>query len=359
VEEVDDFRQTLLSPDCWPHLRRFVLDGELPDARDLFSILTVRHRWNGFVRGGRRKSLLQILVKEVGYFLEKKLRRAQAAAAKASVGGPASTPAQQREGPRGTKRTERPSPSGSSVNKPPPKVRREEESSAHEAPPCPGTSTDEVRVRTGTPLSREELMTSAESYSTATVGLPKKHLVVTVALKGDSPTAISRELWQAFLLSLFARGTEMLEAGRDAPDYDWVAYKAGSGRICSSSEEARDVLVDVISRISVADREFRAWTREELREHHITLLLPSRMREHTPRRLFALLMRRNAMPADELSLVSCDSLSGGSGERLLRLKISKEALISLKLKDGWVRVGIELIKAFFNGGPLKRDTVIE
>ena len=116
-----------------------------------------------------------------------------------------------------------------------------------------------------------------ESYAEKTKkGHKGPSILLRVALKGDVPLTISRDLWHTFdqvLLDLIMDEEEK----SDRPPvvlFEWVSYSKGMGLICPVSMEARTRLQELVSRVRINDFEFRAWAAEETRPDFIVIRLP-------------------------------------------------------------------------------------
>ena len=327
------------------------------DADELLRISLFYDVWIPYRRSPTDEALAAVLRRATEIILSmrsKRAKKARLAAAKTTNSGPpgAAAPAAasaaaaaaapdgalpQVQGQRGLKRQDRGS-AGSSTAKPPAKQPREEQPSTSQAVPPPPPAAEEA-VETGQELTSTEMAVDLEptTYAAKAKSDPKTpSLVLKVTLKGDRPRALSRELWQTFDRRLT---NHLMDQERDDTPpppvcFEWVSYYKGMGLFCAKNMEQRAFLQAIVSQVKVADYEFQAWSREEIRDDYIALRIPQRYRDRAPGSLYASIMRANPIAVEDLQVESCELRSPESGERLLRLRISREALLALKERGG-------------------------
>ncbi len=175
----------------------------------------------------------------------------------------------------------------------------------------------------------------------------------------DERRKINRETWKILYEKLEEAVFQQVLEDKQAPKIDWHAFKAGVGIIAPKDETSQGIVKDMVANIMVDGSNFRAWSRGERGKYTpVTVKIPATMPQDkiSSGKLLQVLIKQNGLPDNKAEIRSCNPVSQGSKERLLRIAIEEELHQAIINLDGYLYLGASRVEVHLGGTKITKVT---
>jgi len=143
---------------------------------------------------------------------------------------------------------------------------------------------------------------------------------------------------------------------RPWPRILWQGYSKGVGIISPADEESMVIAKEVVSTLSIAGEEFKAWTKTEPGKYMpVTIQIPARLKQSSfpSGKLVTMLCKQNQLPdgKDNIVIRNCEVVKGQQS-RTLRLGVSEEVFNRMKNLGGILWTAGTRLDVHFNRAQL-------
>ncbi len=184
--------------------------------------------------------------------------------------------------------------------------------------------------------------------------------ILYVHLGNDERKTMPKDVWNLFFEKVQAICLE--RAFKDdaaSPKIEWSGFSRGVGVIAPADEESKTIMKEVVSSITVAEHNFRAWARGERGKFiPLSILIPHTMKKEvfTAGKIMQAIVRTNKLHEDKHVIRSCNEFPGGGKRRLLRIGAEEDLVTAIKALNGVVYIAASKLEVFFRGGRLTSST---
>ncbi len=187
------------------------------------------------------------------------------------------------------------------------------------------------------------------SYAGAAKGKSRTNMpfILYVHTGTDVRGPITKAQWTIFLEKFNVALFDLAIEGGETPIIDWSGHSKGTGLIAAMDSKSQDIVVELVSKIEVADVKFKAWPKgAKVENTFVTIKLPASLSAVPANRAVDGISRMNGLVGCGWYLYRCRDLPK-SKERILQMVVTASCLDTLRKKGGQLQAGANRVEVFY------------